>query len=179
MLWPNAWITPDHLGFFQHLATGFSPYPSGSLTAQAAGCPLGSLCPFQRGFTLLLGCGSVSSCQSPLHLSFAGQRKAPGRNHHLLSCESHSAGCNPSLPGRKNSEWPYKKGKAFPQEGTLQAEAVRAGEENFWFMSFVSLGQNTWLEISVPSALSSCECCRCMEVCVSRKQPSPTAPTVL
>lgn len=112
--------------FFQPLATGFTPYPSGSLMSQAAGCLLGSLCPFQRGFTLLLGCGSVSSCQNPLHLSFAGQRKAPGRNHHLPSCENRSAGCNPSLPGRKNNEWPYKKGRAFPKERALQAEAVKS-----------------------------------------------------
>lgn len=88
-----------------------------------------ALCPLPRGFTLLLGCGSVSSCQSPLHLSFAGQKKAPGRNHHLRSCESHSVGCNPSLPGRKNSEWPYKKGRASPQNRFPQAEAVRAGRK--------------------------------------------------
>lgn len=88
---------------------------------------------------MLLGCDSVSSCQSPLHLSFAGQRKAPGRNHHLLSCESRSAGCNLSLPDRKNSKWTYKKAKNFPQEKASQAEAVKA---NFWFINFISLGQS-------------------------------------
>lgn len=110
--------------------------------AQAVGCLLSSLCPFQRGFTLLLGCDSVSSCQSPLHLSFAGQRKAPERNHHLLSCESHSAGCNPFLPGRKNSEWPYKEGKALPQERALQEEAVRAGEKDSSLRLLFSSGTN-------------------------------------
>lgn len=165
MLWLKCLDHTSSPGIFW--TSGFSPYPSGSLTGQAAGCLLGSLCPFRRGFTLLLSCGSVSSCQSPLHLSFAGQRKAPGRNHHLLSCESRSVGCNLSLPGRKNSKWPYKKGRTFSQEKAPQAEAVRAGKENFWFMNSISLGQNIWLEISVTFALSSCEWC--MEVCVSRK----------
>lgn len=75
-------------------------------------------------------------------------------------------GCNPSLPGGKNSEWLYKKGRPFLLERALQTETIRAGEEHAYFTSFVSLRQNICLEISVPTELRGCECCRSKEVCV-------------
>lgn len=99
------------------------------------------------GFTLLLGCDNVSSCQSPLHRSFAGQRKAPGRNHHLLSCESRSVGCNPSLPGRKNSEWPYEEG--FP---TRKCSTSRSCQS--WAGKFLApiICKNTWTGHCAPGS---------------------------
>lgn len=47
----NAWIVPDHLGFLQTLATGFTPYLSGSLAA-GSWLPTRISLPFSEGIHL-------------------------------------------------------------------------------------------------------------------------------